>query len=372
MHPLDRQPLSQQVASRLLEEIRHGRWQSRLPGYRDLGELLGVSRTTVETALDQLTRQGVLLPPSKRRSRRIAKDFTVAETTPAARRILVVGDAPLSQVKPLAQSIVEEIFLRLHRRGHETDYISCPAILHAHPEATLDELLQKHPDCRWIFVKPLHPTIRWAVANRLSALLLGGEVRGRGELPCVAMAIAPVLADAARRLIALGHRDIVLCINDLGDYGRAAVIQAVKPVFLAAGLPFDSARHVPEATHSGSPGGFHRFLDELCGQGLPSAIVVGWLGEALAVTSYCMKRGLRIPQDLSLLIAELDDITAWHDPGFSGYSLSAISYVTHLEHWVESDGAGLPDGLTQIMPLFVPGETIAPPRRATVQRATAN
>ncbi|MGC4015199.1 MAG: substrate-binding domain-containing protein [Luteolibacter sp.] len=362
MLPLDRQPLSRQVAHRLLEEIQTGRWRERLPGYRDLGNLLGVSRTTMEAALDHLTREGVLMPPSGRRGRRIRKGFQLPDTRAKHRRVLVVGEAPLPRLWPFTRSVVDEYLHRLHRRGHEADYVFCPALSHPHPEAALDELLQIHPDCLWILVKPLHAAVQWAISRQIKAVLLGGEVRGHGALPCVAMAIAPLLADAARRLIALGHRDIVLCINDLGEYGRAATIQLVRPIFQEAGLPFDSLRQVPEALSSG-PEGFNHLLDKIFTEKRPTAIVVRWLGEALALSSYCMKNGHRIPQDLSVVVAELDDLTDWHVPALSGYNLTTTPYMAHLDRWVESGGTALPGGLIQVMPRFVEGETVGPPRQ---------
>ncbi|MFD0892218.1 substrate-binding domain-containing protein [Luteolibacter ambystomatis] len=359
---MDRQPLSRQVAIRLLEEIQTGRWRERLPGYRDLGSLLGVSRTTMEAALEHLTQEGVLMPPSGRRGRRIRKDFKHATSRPQHHRVLLVGEAPLPRLWPFTRSVVEESIQRLHRRGYEADYILCPALAHPHPEAVLDELLQVHPDCLWILVKPLHASVQWAISRRIKAVLLGGEVRGHGALPCVAMAIAPLLADATKRLIACGHRDIVLCINDLGEYGRAATIQFARPIFTEAGIPFDSLRNVPEAIANG-PEGFNRLLEKIFSDKRPTAIVVRWLGEALALSSFCMKHGIRIPQDLSVLVAELDDLTDWHTPALSGYSLTTHSYVTHIDRWVESNGTALSGGLIQVMPRFVEGATIAAPRK---------
>lgn len=361
MEPLVRKPLCQQVANALLEEIRRGRWKTRLPGYRELGDLMGVSRTTVEAALDHLTREHVLLPPCGRRGRKIAQNGAQVSDL-NCRRVLIVGETTICRLWPIARDVVDETIHRLGRRGYETEYVACPAFAQPHPEIALDELRAKHPDCLWILVKPLHAVVRWAVSRDLPAVLLGGERRGSDELPCVAMHVAPVIANATRQLLALGHRHIVICISDLGEHGRSSTVQHVKPVFEETGIPFNATRNVPDFPSS-SPERFQEFLIRIFSQQPPpTAMIVNWIGEAIAVSSFCMQRGIRIPQDLSLVVVEIGSYAPWHTPKLSGYMLTAAPYVNHLERWVESRGTGLPRGLTVIQPELIRGETIAPPR----------
>lgn len=360
MIPLDRQPLSHQVACRLLDEIRGGRWQTRLPGYRDLGTLFGVSRTTIETALDHLTRQGVLLAPNGRGGRRIVREFSQSPAT-RSRRVVIVGSSTLPRLWPFTSAVVDETINRLNRRGYETDYVSFPALLQPRPDAAMDDLLGKNPDCLWIFVKPLHAAVRWAASSGVTCVLLGGEVRGCVALPCVGSPMSPLFADATRRLIALGHREIILCVGDLGEHGRAAAIQQVRPIFEKSGIPFHPSRNVPLFV-SDVPRDFIRVLGQLFAATPPTAIVVNWIGEVLALTSFCNLHGIRIPRDLSVIVAKLDEPSAWHAPPLTGYRLSTEAYVTHLERWVANGGSGLPPGITLLSSDFVEGSTLhAPP-----------
>lgn len=360
MEPLVRKSLSRQVANALLEEIRRGRWSDQLPGYRQLGDFFGVSRPTIEAALEHLTRERVLLPPSGRLGRRI-RDDGKEHAGLDRKRVLFVGAQPLSGLRPLDHQVVVETRQRLSRRGYEAEYIACPAFSQGNPEASLDLLHLTHPGCLWILVSPLHPVVRWAASRGIPALMLGGERRGEIALPCVAMETGEVITDAVRRMISLGHRKIAVCVGSLGEHGRAVGARYTKKAFDEAGLPFHAAWNVP-AIPSPSPAAFLKVISRILSDDTrPTAMMVSWFGEAIMVSSFCMNHRIRIPEDLSLMVLELGSFAPWHVPKLSGYLTTAAQYVRHLESWVESRGAILPDGLTRVRPEFSQGETLAPP-----------
>lgn len=61
-----------QVATHLLEELFRGTWTTWLPGVHALAAALGSNHKTVETALRQLEREGLLVPQGPGRRRRSA------------------------------------------------------------------------------------------------------------------------------------------------------------------------------------------------------------------------------------------------------------------------------------------------------------
>jgi DNA-binding LacI/PurR family transcriptional regulator len=63
--------MPEQIAAHLREELGHGRWSGTMPGRIELARQLGVGITSMEEALRQLERDGVLAPQGAGRMRRI-------------------------------------------------------------------------------------------------------------------------------------------------------------------------------------------------------------------------------------------------------------------------------------------------------------
>jgi len=66
-----------QVVDTLRSLLLAGEWQEALPGYRNLGQILEVSRPTIEKALAELTAEGLLAEAEigKRRKILVAHHF---------------------------------------------------------------------------------------------------------------------------------------------------------------------------------------------------------------------------------------------------------------------------------------------------------
>ena len=61
--------------------ILAGSWVDSLPSERKISETLGLSRTTVRKALNQLTSEGILSPSAPRQTRKIIMTPTVIEAS---------------------------------------------------------------------------------------------------------------------------------------------------------------------------------------------------------------------------------------------------------------------------------------------------
>lgn len=356
MKPIDKKPLSQQVAERLAEEIETGRWQKRMPSCRALERLLGVSRRTIEGALDMLSQRGLLSPPNGWSSRRILQKIEIPVAV-ESRRIIFVGRVPLGQIEPLVRDTMTTTLQALIGRGYQAEYVDCAAIARPHSEVALDALLTLYPASRWIFIEACHDTIQWAASRRLSALLAGGEIRGRAPLPSVARAIASSVKDGVGRLLELGHKDIVIFSNGLGEIGRALILKEAGQAYQKAGVAFDAARTVPKVSWS-TRDEFLVIL-ELIFRPAPTAVIVPWSGPVSSIFGYCSSHGLQVPGDLSILVSELEASASWHVPAPSGYEVSGDSFSTSFIHWVEREYL-FPREIV-IKARFIAGETLAPP-----------
>lgn len=80
-----------QLAVHLRGELAQGRWRGRMPGVIRLAGELGVARNTVEAALRELEREGVLVPQGHGRGRLI--DMKGADQASGLRVAILPGDA---------------------------------------------------------------------------------------------------------------------------------------------------------------------------------------------------------------------------------------------------------------------------------------
>lgn len=362
MKPVDRQPLPVQIARILKKEILAGRWRHELPGVRELADLLGTSIPTLQKALAALTGERVLMPVEGKRRRKIAPTLH-SPLPPDHPRTLILADNPLPFLWPLNRGVLEGVILKLQERGYGLHYQACPDLTYPHPAKVMDHLLPLYSDHLWILLSPMYPAIEWLKSTSVKALLIGGEVRdGHSTFPCIAKRLAAQVAKAADQLISVGHRDIVYYLDLFGEFGRAIAIKTVKETYAAAGLRMNAERALPRAPYTTSMA-FTERLEELFRDKPPTAIYVQWIGQALAVSSFCMRKGIRLPEDLSLFVGELDAGPSWHTPAFSGHMVSPERYIQPVVRWVESGGTCFGPGLINVEPEFVPGETIALPRR---------
>ncbi|MCF7675977.1 MAG: GntR family transcriptional regulator, partial [Akkermansiaceae bacterium] len=103
----------EQVAAHLRDELRQGRWHGIMPGVLRLGAELGVSRNTMEAALQVLEGEGLLVPQGPGRRRRI----TVPAGVPTVRR-LRVAMLDYEPIAMLSEGYIFELQRQLEEAGH--------------------------------------------------------------------------------------------------------------------------------------------------------------------------------------------------------------------------------------------------------------
>lgn len=350
---MNRKSLPEQVSSALLKGIQEGRWPLRLPSYPILEKMMGVSRGTLRAALEILENRGEVFFSGGWRIRMPA----ALEGEPANREFLLLGEDSLEKLHPLSRAITERLFRLLRARKFQVTYVPCPVLVHRRPEQRLNRLLESHPHSRWILFKPLFPAIQWAASKRLNAFLVGGEVRGSGPFPSVGHVISKTLADLVRHMLRLGHRDVVVFRDYLGENGRTLALKELRQVFQDFRVPFDLERVLAPDGWSG-PGEFMQVLESTFRKRIPTGIVLPAMGPATATLGLCRDLGLRVPEDISIAVTQLDSSASWHVPALCGCQLSDDPYVDAILKWVD-DEAATPSGFKAILHRFVEGETLA-------------
>ena len=170
---------------------------------------------------------------------------------------------------------------------------------------------------------------------------------------------ASTLSTATRRLLDLGHRRIsMLCrwprrIPEPGKSERAFLKQLME-----AGIEV-SKFHLPDWDESKE--GFLTMLNSLFGTTPPTALIVD---EAFLfnATYYALsQRGLRIPEDVSLICTDSDPVFAWCQPSVAHMDWDYRPTIRRTVRWVNNVGHGKNDRRqTNTKAEFVEGGTIGP------------
>ncbi|MCP5537014.1 MAG: substrate-binding domain-containing protein [Akkermansiaceae bacterium] len=329
----ERIPLSRLTANALEEEILNGRWQTRLPGYRQLCNDLRVSRKTLVDALEILTRRDLLEPPNGTRPRRLKHTITEQHQhhrPSTARRVLicVAGDnSALERDSPL--SMFDQVFSHFNQRGWKC------LLIHSNeagtrPGTKLNQLHSDYPHARWLFGMPSLEVCRWCVRKRIRAVAYGGDIGNTG-LPVVGASLSQMLIIAHKHLSSLGHKSIVvLTIEPL-----AKTVKTYADYLHSRGIQFRNSYHMPDLSGM-TREKFNAMLTELHRVTPPTAMVITSHLQLLGVLGYCAQHNLKIPDDLSIILGNDLDYLDWYSPGLSCFHRDSQSEQQALIRLIRS------------------------------------
>lgn len=143
----------EQVAAHLRQELLEGKWQKVIPGRKELALSLGVSHKTIESALQLLENEGVLIAQGAGRRRKIAKS---KKSAPVGLRI-----------KSLAYEIADQrhaYHMELQRRpdaaGHRFHYAAKSLLDLGMKVKRLAEFIENTEADAWTGVHPGRLSIR--------------------------------------------------------------------------------------------------------------------------------------------------------------------------------------------------------------------
>jgi DNA-binding LacI/PurR family transcriptional regulator len=345
--------VTEQVADHLREGLARGRWQKTMPGRSRLAQELGVSRKTVESALNNLEAEGLLLGRGPGRRRLIRSQERIVERR-GLRVALLASDSI-----DLGLGYMIELRHLLEEAGHMPFF----------PDKTLQALgmdvgrvadfVRDTEADAWVVGAGSRDVLEWFSAEPVPALALFGR---RSGLPIAAAGPdkAPVYAAVTRHLLALGHRRISLvCCR------RRRLPRPGKPesAFLAelesADIPCGEF-NLPDWEESKE--GFGKIVESLFRHTPPTALILDEPFLYNAAHHHLAKRGLRVPEDVSLICTDADPGFVWCEPSVAHIRWDYRPVVNRIALWANNVARGKEDRRQTLTKAeFVPGGTIAPP-----------
>lgn len=347
------------VADALREECAAGKWDERLPGTRLLAGRLGVSPPTVSAALAKLVEDGVLEGGGQRRAFRVvekrARSATKAKTA-VGKRLLILVHEDLSQLVEITRRVVEKLRERMSGRGWLVE-LQVVDFLHVkHMQRSWDRLIEVDSNTSVIAVYGRAPLAEWAVKRNVRVLFLGGST---GDLPVsmVAVRSSEMAADALAKLTALGHSRIVIPLCDRTEPFKAAIRDVTRKAVEATGHAYVRAYHNPESVYIKADVTW-RILESVLAKKTPTAFVLLDWKELVTTHCFISRLGLRVPEDVSLMLLNDPAEGEWFHPRLARFSFPVRRIVTEVARWLENESGEV--RTISLSADYIEGDSIAP------------
>lgn len=317
--------LSAQAADTIRKGILDGAWNESLPSERRFCEMLQVSRPTIRRALHLLAKEGVIDIRQGRRNRLLSP--CAPTSTRECRLIVLVTAQVVSQMHFVVYQGISEMRAHLTEHGFATEILVCPPGNARAQQRKVEEFLRQNRVFCCVLLSLSKSLQEWFSAHSVPALVLG-SCHPEVKLPSLDIDQRSVCRHAAGTFLGLGHRQLALVVPDSGVAGDLASEQG----FLEA-LEQRSSYGDARATivrHNGSAQDIGARLDRLFKEAPPTALLVAKPEHVFIVIIYLLKRGLSVPDTVSLIARDQDHVLETVSPPISHYQIEADTYPHRL------------------------------------------
>ncbi len=347
--------LSAQAANTLRQAIAEGKWKEYLPSERRLCEMFQVSRPTIRTALHLLAKDGLIAIHQGRRNRLL----TTARRAPAPQRRLVglVTHEPISHFALATYQGISEMRAHLADHGFTTEFLVCtPGSARAQQRKITEFIRQNRVFC-CVLISVSKELQQWFSEHAVPALVLG-SCHPQVKLPSLDFDYRSVCRHAAGILLGKGHRRLALVVPNAGVAGDLASEEGFSEAI---------ARHDPNEAramivrHNGTAANLTARLDALFNSAhAPTALLIAKPQHVLIVIIYLLKRGLSVPDTVSLIARDYEQNFGMVSPPIAHYVPEESAFAHRLSRLMLQmvHHGHLPAEPNLIFPKFMPGGTV--------------
>ena len=341
----------EQLAAHLRGEIQAGALGETLPGVHRLAKELGVSPKSVVAAVAQLEHEGLLRGQGPRRRCRIMPPGTRAAT---GLRVVILlyeaGDRLLPYIHDLDHLLREA--------GHVVTFARKTMLELGRDVRRVAGFVERTEADAWVVLGGPGEVLEWFATRPVAAFALFGRRSGidiAGTGPDKQAALRKVV----RRLLALGHRRIVLLVRRERRLPRPGGKERAFFNELEVHGTELGSYHLPDWEESIE--GFHACLRNLLRFTPPTAFIVDEAPFFIAALQFCSRHGIRVPEDVSLVCCDDDPGFAWCQPAITHIRWDPRPMVRRIVNWAAKVSRGIDDRRQSETPAeFVEGGTIGP------------
>lgn len=358
VNPVSKPSAVKLAADALRAECAAGKWVGRLPGTRTLAVHLGVSPPTVTAALAKLVEERVLERGGERRAFRVLKKRRGGCTDKSAnpvKRLLILSPDDLGVLVYTTRCTVDQLRVAMTAKGWQVD-VQVVNFLHVKGvQRSWDRRIEVDQRTSVIAIYGREPLAKWALKRKVRMLFLGG-VTGGLAIPLVAVMSAGMAVEALEILTGLGHSRVVMPLCDRAEEFSRRMRESMQVAIEAAGEMYVSSYHNPESSYLQPDVSWH-ILESVFAQQPPTALVFLDWKELVTAMCFLSRRGLRVPEDVSMILLNDPVEAQWFRPTLARFRFPTQRLVTALVRWLEDESAEVKT--IRLSGEFVPGNTIA-------------
>ena len=366
MRPIRRVSIVDQTAEHLREGIRAGRWRGELPGVLRLAAECDVSKDAVRAALHLLETEGLLSAGRAVGGRTVlapdgAAPARGARAKARTLRVAILLHGPLEKESTMLHQSLRDIQRNLEAAGHAVAFAPKTQEQLRFDPARIAKLVAATPADAWVAVVAPRAVLDFFGAQPRPVIALGGRFLDAG-VAGAGVDGTPAICAAARRLLALGHRRLVLvCGREWRQPPGGRTIPAYTAELAAHGIAAGDY-HLPD--FEPTPAGVHALFESLFRVTPPTALIVESAEYAVAAFAFLAQRGLSVPGEVSLVCLYPDTSLQWHHPPVAQLRWEEALVVRRVVRWCRAVAHGQVDRKPVLVPAeFDEGGTIGPARK---------
>ena len=341
----------EQVATYLRAQLLRGAWRGEMPGAPSLSVELDIDHRIVIAAFRLLEQEGLLDPQGAGRRRRIV---VRPNHSPPAMRVQIL----LYEESDRQQFYVVDLLHQLLEMGHVAGI--APRTLremNMNMMRVIRFVDQTEADA-WIVFAGSREILEWFAAQPKPACAFAGR---RRAVPIAGVGPDKVPAQrlAVRRLVALGHRRIVMFSREERRIPSPGFIERVFLEELESHGIRTGPYNLPDWKDNIHD--FHRSLDSLYQHTPPTALLIDGMPLFIAAQQHLAQIGILAPRDVSLICMDPDPAFAYCQPSVAHIHWDTRPLVRRITNWADNVARGKDDRRQSFTKAdFIEGGTIGP------------
>lgn len=303
-----------------------GAWDEYLPSERRLCELFQISRPTIRAALHLLAREGLIQIRQGHRNRLLTPPRLASREQ--NRLVGLVTHEPVSRMSLTAYQGISEMRAHLAQHGFATEIMICPSRSAPAQRRKLEEFVRQNRAFCCVLLSVNRDVQAWFAERSLPALVLG-SCHPQIKLSSLDVDYRSVCRHAAGIFLAKGHRRLALIVPNSGMAGDLASEEGFREA-ITQRKNLDDARAIL-VRHNGTAQNIGAKLDALFNSAhAPTALLVAKPQHVFIVIIYLLKRGLTVPDTISLMARDHDHLFETVIPPISHYTAKEDTFSHRL------------------------------------------